>query len=83
MATGRVEVSVAFPYPVVVGAGLDLAETLSGALEPTVGAILTDSNVGPLHATSLQRSLECAGWRKGRRAYQRTRRLSGGSPAPA
>jgi 3-dehydroquinate synthase len=63
VATGRVEVSVAFPYPVVVGAGLDLAETLSGALEPTVGAILTDSNVGPLHATSLQRSLESAGWR--------------------
>jgi 3-dehydroquinate synthase len=47
----------------VVGAGLDLAETLSGALEPTVGAVLTDSNVGPLHATSLQRSLESAGWR--------------------
>ena len=63
MAPGRVEVPVAPPYPVVVGAGLDLAEILSGALEPAVGAILTDSNVGPLHATSLERALEGAGWR--------------------
>jgi 3-dehydroquinate synthase len=47
----------------VVGAGLDLAEALSAVLEPTVGAILTDSNVGPLHATSLERALEDAGWR--------------------
>ncbi len=63
MATGRIEVPVVPSYPVVVGAGLDLAETLSGALEPAVGAIITDSNVGPLHAASLQRSLESAGWR--------------------
>jgi 3-dehydroquinate synthase len=63
VASGRVEVPVAPPYPVVVGAGLDLAEVLSGTLEPTVGAILTDSNVGPLHATSLERTLESAGWR--------------------
>jgi 3-dehydroquinate synthase len=54
-------VPVAPPYPVVVGAGLDLARVLSGALEPTVGAILTDSNVGPLHATSLKGALEGAG----------------------
>jgi 3-dehydroquinate synthase len=60
---GRVEVPVAPPYPVVVGAGLDLAEILSGALEPAVGAVLTDSNVGPLHAASLVRALEGAGWR--------------------
>jgi 3-dehydroquinate synthase len=63
VVTGRLEVPVAPPYPVVVGAGLDLAEVLSGALEPTVGAILTDSNVGPLHAPSLKRTLEGAGWR--------------------
>jgi 3-dehydroquinate synthase len=47
----------------VVGAGLDLAQVLSGALQPTVGAVLTDSNVGPLHAASLVRALEGAGWR--------------------
>jgi 3-dehydroquinate synthase len=63
VAPGRVEVPVASPYPVVVGAGLDLAEILSGTLEPAVGAILTDSNVGPLHATSLERALEGADWR--------------------
>ena len=63
MAKGRVEVPVAPPYPVVVGAGLDLAEVLFETLEPTVGAVLTDSNVGPLHAPSLERALEGAGWR--------------------
>jgi 3-dehydroquinate synthase len=63
VASGRVEVPVAPPYPVVVGAGLDLAKALSGALEPAVGALLTDSNVGPLHAPSLKRTLEGAGWR--------------------
>ena len=63
MAAERIEVPVAPSYPVVVGTGLDLAETISGTLEPAVGAILTDSNVGPLHAPSLQRSLESAGWR--------------------
>jgi 3-dehydroquinate synthase len=63
VAFGRVEVPVVPPYPVVVGAGLDLAKVLSGALEPTVGAILTDSNVGPLHAPYLKRMLEETGWR--------------------
>ena len=63
MAKGRVEVPVAPPYPVVVGAGLDLDEVLFETLEPTVGAVLTDSNVGPLHAPSLERALEGAGWR--------------------
>ena len=63
MAKGRVEVPVAPPYPVVVGAGLDLDEVLFETLEPSVGAVLTDSKVGPLHAPSLQRALEGAGWR--------------------
>ena len=63
MAAGRVEVPTAPPYVVVVGAGLDLDGAISGALEPTVGAVLTDSNVGPLHAASLRRTLEDAGWR--------------------
>ncbi len=63
MASGRVEVLVAPPYPVVVGARLDLAGVVSEALEPNVGAILTDSNVGPLHAPTLRRALEDTGWR--------------------
>jgi 3-dehydroquinate synthase len=63
VASGRVEVPVAPPYPVVVGAGLDLAGVVSEALEPNVGAILTDSNVGPLHAPPLKRVLEATGWR--------------------
>jgi len=60
--SGRVEVPVAPPYQVLVGPGINLAEVLSGTLEPKVGAILTDSNVGPLYASSLQRTLEDAGW---------------------
>jgi 3-dehydroquinate synthase len=63
VASGRVEVLVAPPYPVVVGARLDLAGVVSEALEPNVGAILTDSNVGPLHAPTLRRALEDTGWR--------------------
>jgi 3-dehydroquinate synthase len=60
---GRVEVPVAPPYPVVVGAGLDLAEVVSTELEPGLAAILTDSNVGPLHAPQVSGALEDAGWR--------------------
>jgi 3-dehydroquinate synthase len=63
VAPERVEIPVAPPYPVVVGAALDLGETVSEALEPGLGAILTDSNVGPLHAPSVRRTLEDAGWR--------------------
>jgi len=60
---GRVEVPVAPPYPVFVGVGLDLAGIVSGELEPGVAAILSDSNVGPLHAPKVGRALEDAGWR--------------------
>src|SRR5918994_714894 len=60
---GRVEIPVAPPYPVVVGVGLDLAGIVSGELEPGVAAILTDSNVGPLHAPKVGRALDDAGWR--------------------
>jgi 3-dehydroquinate synthase len=59
---GRVEVPVAPPYPVVVGAGLDLAEVVSTELEPGLAAVLTDSNVGPLHAPRVTQALEAAGW---------------------
>jgi 3-dehydroquinate synthase len=63
MGLGHVEVPIVPPYPVVVGAGLDLAGIFSGKLEPGVAAILTDSNVGPLHAPKVGRALEDAGWR--------------------
>jgi 3-dehydroquinate synthase len=59
---GRVEVPVAPPYPVVVGAGFDLAEVVSTELEPGLAAILTDSNVGLLHAPQVSHALEDAGW---------------------
>lgn len=60
---GRVEVPVVPPYPVVVGASPDLADAVSEATEPGLGVIVTDSNVGPLHAGSVKRALEGAGWR--------------------
>ncbi|HEY6675005.1 MAG TPA: 3-dehydroquinate synthase, partial [Rubrobacteraceae bacterium] len=63
MDLGRVEVPVAPPYPVVVGAGLDLAEVVSTELEPGLAAILTDSNVGLLYAPQVSGALEEAGWR--------------------
>jgi len=58
-----VEVSVTHPYRVFVGAGLDLAEIFSSTLEPGLGAIFTDSTVGPLHAARVQDALQRAGWR--------------------
>jgi len=60
---GRVEVPVSPPYPVVLGAGLDLGEVVSGELEPGPAALLTDSGVGPLHAPRVAAALEDAGWR--------------------
>ena len=63
MPASVVEVPVARPYPVVLGAGLDLAETLSRSLEPGPCAVLTDSTVGPLHAAPVCEALERAGWR--------------------
>ena len=62
MPVETVEVPVARPYPVVVGAGLNLAETFSRSLEPGLCALLTDSTVGPLHAASVREALERAGW---------------------
>ena len=60
MAADTVEVRVAPPYPVTVGEDV-LRETVA-TLDPRPCAILTDSNVGPLHAADLKRSLEGAGW---------------------
>ncbi|HSL01768.1 MAG TPA: 3-dehydroquinate synthase [Rubrobacteraceae bacterium] len=59
---GRVEVPVAPPYPVVVGPAQDLATAVSGVLDPGLGVLVTDSNVGPLYAAPVRRALEGAGW---------------------
>lgn len=59
----RIEVHVAEPYPVLVGPEPDIGELVSKIVEPGVGVILTDSNVGPLYAEPVKRSLEEAGWR--------------------
>jgi 3-dehydroquinate synthase len=58
-----VEVPVARPYPVVVGAGLDLGAVVSDVLEPRLCAIFTDSTVGPLYAGRVSEVLQEAGWR--------------------
>ncbi len=63
MPVETVEVPVASPYPVVVGAGLDLGRIASDTLEPGLCAIFTDATVGPLHAARVQGALEGAGWR--------------------
>jgi len=57
-----VDVGPAPTYPVVVGAGLDLAEAVAGSRAPGPAVILTDATVGPLHAASVRRSLESTGW---------------------
>ena len=62
MAATRVEVPVAPPYPVVVGSAPDLGAAISGVLEPGIGVILADANVGQLHGPSVRRALEEAGW---------------------
>ena len=63
MPVETVEVPVARPYPVVVGAELNLAETFSRSLDPGLCALLTDSTVGPLHADSVREALKGAGWK--------------------
>jgi 3-dehydroquinate synthase len=58
-----VEVPVAHPYPVVVGAGLDLSAIVEDLLEPGLCAIFTDSTVGLLYAARVRDALESGGWR--------------------
>ncbi len=60
MADDTVEVRVSPPYPVTVGE--NVYRSIADALDPRPCAILTDSNVGPLYAAELGRSLESAGW---------------------
>ena len=63
MPVETIEVPVSTPYPVFLGDGLDPAGTISPVTRPGACVVLTDSNVGPLYAEALQRSLEGAGWR--------------------
>lgn len=51
------------PYQVVIGAAMNPGEVVSSVLEPGVGVVVTDSNVGPLYVQSLIQSLKQAGWR--------------------
>lgn len=60
---GRVEVPVAPPYPVVVGPAPDLAAAVSEVLDPGLGVVVTDSNVGLHYAAPVRRALEDAGWK--------------------
>ena len=86
-----VAVPVTHPYRVFIGAGIDLAEIFSMALEPGLCAIFTDSTVGPLHAARVQARYRVpAGVSRGRsrfppanppRAWRFTRMPSGAWPA--
>ena len=58
----RIEVQASTPYPLVVGSGLPLAETVAEVLEPGVAVFLADSNVGPLHAHAATSEIERGGW---------------------
>ena len=58
----RLEVPVSTPYPVVVGSGPSLAEIVSETLSPGVAVVLTDSNIGPIHARGITQDLEGGGW---------------------
>jgi 3-dehydroquinate synthase len=58
-----IEVPVSSPYPVILGDELDPAGKISEVSQPGACVVLTDSNVGPLHAEALRGSLEGAGWR--------------------
>ena len=57
-----VTVAAATPYEVRVEPDLDLASLVSTALPPGAAVLLTDSTVGPLHASSVAEALKEAGW---------------------
>ena len=63
MPGSTIEVPVSRPYPVVVGADLELGAVVSDVLDPGLCVIFTDSTVGPLYAARLRDALEDAGWR--------------------
>lgn len=62
MVASVVQVGPTAPYPVVVEAGLDLAALTGEYLTPGPAVVLTDSTVGPLHAATVRKALQSAGW---------------------
>ena len=59
---GSVTVEASIPYEVRVESALDLSSAFSSALLPGTAVLLTDSNVGPLHAPAVIHALEHSGW---------------------
>jgi 3-dehydroquinate synthase len=59
---GSVTVEATIPYEVRVEPTLDLSSAVSTALPPGTAVLLTDSDVGPLHASAVTDALELAGW---------------------
>jgi 3-dehydroquinate synthase len=59
---GNVTVEATTPYEVRVESGLDLSSAFSSALAPGTAVLLTDSNVGPLHAPAVADALGRSGW---------------------
>ena len=62
MTPNSVTVAASTPYKVYAEPALDLAAAVSQTLTPGAAVILTDSTVGPLHATSVADAQEGAGW---------------------
>jgi 3-dehydroquinate synthase len=59
---GSVTVAATTPYEVRVEPDLDLSSVVSAALLRGTAVLLTDSDVGPLHAPAVTDALERAGW---------------------
>jgi 3-dehydroquinate synthase len=59
---GSVTVLATTPYEVRVEPALNLGLAVSSVLSPGTCILLTDSNVGPLHASSVTEILERTGW---------------------
>ncbi len=57
-----ITVSASTPYEVRIEPGLDLGRVVSAVLSPGAGILLTDSIVGPLHASAAAEALKEAGW---------------------
>jgi 3-dehydroquinate synthase len=62
LSTRSVTVGATVPYEVRVGPALDLTAAVADTLPSGVGILLTDSMVGPLHATSVAEALKKGGW---------------------
>ena len=62
MSRSSVTVAATVPYEVRVGPALDLMAAVSDTLPSGIGVLLTDSTVGPLHASSVAETLKKGGW---------------------